>query len=57
MKFALSIVAIALSYAVWRWTAMVLDPLGLSEFLFVGRAVLIVAVLTATEFAFHKVAP
>jgi hypothetical protein len=57
VKFVLPIAACALAYAVWRWAPMLLDPLGLSEFLFVGRLCSILAALTAAESAYRKVLP
>ena len=54
MRFALPLLATALAYAAWRWASLLLVPLGLSEFLFVGRACLIVAVLTAAEIIHRK---
>ena len=57
MKFVLPAIATALAYAVWHWAALLVDPMGLGEFLFVCRAGLIAAVLTAAEMLFHKVAP
>ena len=55
MRYALTPVALLLAYAVWRWAPLLLDPLGLGEFLFVGRFCLIAAVLTAAETVFKKV--
>ena len=57
MRFASPILAGAAAYAAWRWAPLLLDPLGLGEFLFVGRACLIAAVLTVAETLFHKVLP
>lgn len=57
MKFVLPVAATALAYATWHWAPFVLDPLGLGEFLFVGRACLIAAVLTAAETIHRKVSP
>ena len=57
MKFVLPVAATALAYATWHWAPIVLDPLGLGEFLFVGRACLIAAVLTAAETIHRKVSP
>lgn len=54
MRFALPLLAGAMAYAVWHWAALILSPLGLSEFLFVGRFCLIAAVLTAAEFIHRK---
>jgi hypothetical protein len=57
MRFVLPVVASALAYGVWHWAPSMLDPLGLGEFLFVGRACLIAAVLTAAETIHRKVFP
>jgi len=50
------LVAALIAYAVWRWADVVLDPVGLGEFLFLGRFCLIAAALTAAETVFNKVA-
>ena len=55
MRVVLPLVAELAAYAAWRWLPMVLDPLGLDEFLFVGRFCAVVGVLTAAETIFHKV--
>ncbi len=57
MRFALPVVAAALAYAAWRWASLVLDPIGLGEFLFIGRFCLVAAILTATETIYRKVLP
>ena len=57
MRWALPIIAAAIAYAGWRWAPLLLDPIGLSEFLFVGRACLIAALLTATETIHRKAVP
>lgn len=56
-RFVLPAAAGVLAWGVWTWSPLVLDPLGLGEFLFVGRFCLIVAALTAAEALFHKAAP
>jgi len=55
VRFVLPIAATALAYAAWRFAPMLLDPLGLSEFLFVGRLGLTVAALTGAETICHKI--
>ncbi len=57
MKIAISLAATALAYGVWRLTPLVLDPLGLGEFLFVGRLCLILAALSAAETGCRKLLP
>ena len=57
MRWALPLIAVAIAYAGWRWAPLLLDPIGLGEFLFVGRACLIAALLTATETIHRKVVP
>ncbi len=57
MKVGLAIVAAAVAYAAWRWASLLLDPLGLGEFLFIGRIGLIVGSLTAMEAIYRKVLP
>ncbi len=54
MKSALVLIAAAVAYGVWHWAGMVLEPLGLGEFLFVGRFCLIVVALTVAERAFQR---
>jgi len=54
MKAALVLLAAAVAYGVWRWAAIVLEPLGLGEFLFVGRFCLIVVMLTVAEQVFQR---
>jgi hypothetical protein len=56
-QFVLPVASSALAYAMWHWATLVLDPLGLGEFPFVGRACLIAAVLTAAETIHRKVSP
>jgi hypothetical protein len=51
----LPLVAALTAYAAWRWLPIVLEPLGLDEFLFVGRFCAVIGVLTAIETIFHKV--
>ena len=55
MKALFPLAAGLASYAAWRWLPMVLGPLGLDDFLFVGRFCAVVGVLTAAETIFHKV--
>jgi hypothetical protein len=55
MRVVLPLVAGLAAYAAWRWLPIVLEPLGLDEFLFVGRFCAIVGVLTVTETIFQKV--
>lgn len=57
MRFALPLLAGAMAYAGWHWAGLIFSPLGLSEFLFVGRFCLIAAVLTAAEFIHRKALP
>ncbi len=54
MKTALVLIAAAVAYGVWRWVGVMLEPLGLGEFLFVGRFCLIVVALTVAERAFQR---
>ncbi len=51
-----AVIAVLVAYGVWRWAPLLLDPLGLGEFLFLGRFCLIAAALTAAETVFNKVA-
>ncbi len=55
MKALFPLAAGLAAYAAWRWLPMVLAPLGLDEFLFVGRFCAVVGVLTAAETIFQKV--
>lgn len=55
MRVVLPLVAALTAYAAWRWLPIVLEPLGLDEFLFVGRFCAVIGVLTAIETIFHKV--
>ena len=51
-----AVIAVLVAYGVWRCATLLLDPLGLGEFLFLGRFYLIAAALTAAETVFNKVA-
>jgi len=57
MRVLFSVAAAAAAYAAWRWTPIVLAPLGLDEFLFIGRFCAVVGVLTGAETIFRKVLP
>ena len=49
MKLFLPVIIGLACYPVWLWTAALLDPLGLGEFLFVGRLCLTMALLSVIE--------
>jgi hypothetical protein len=56
VRFLLPALAGVVAYAAWRWAPLLLDPLGLGEFLFIGRFCLIAATLKLTETIFQRVA-
>lgn len=57
MKLFLPVVIGLVWYPLWLWTAALLDPFGLGEFLFVGRFCLTFALLSLAEALFKRYVP